>query len=154
MSIEEVRVAITRLPHGAGLPLPAYATALSAGMDLLAAIDAPLVLAPMQRRGIPTGIAIALPPGFEAQVRARSGLSLRHGIAMANGVGTIDADYRGEVIVPVVNLSDAAFTIERGMRFAQMIIARHARASWAEVDALDATERGAGGFGSTGVGTR
>jgi dUTP pyrophosphatase len=152
MSVEPVIVAITRLPHGQGLPLPAYATEHSAGMDLLAAIEAPLTLAPLARAGIPTGIAIALPPGFEAQVRARSGLSLRHGITMANGVGTIDADYRGEVIVPVVNLSDAPFTIERGMRFAQMIIARHARATWHEAAALDATARGAGGFGSTGTG--
>jgi dUTP pyrophosphatase len=146
-----IRIAITRLPHGAGLALPAYATALSAGMDLLAAVEAPVVLAPMQRRGIPTGITIALPPGYEAQVRARSGLSLRHGIAMANGIGTIDADYRGEIIVPVINLSDTAFTIERGMRFAQMIIAAHARAEWEEVAALDATDRGTGGFGSTGT---
>jgi dUTP pyrophosphatase len=146
-----IRIAIARLAHGAGLPLPAYATALSAGMDLLAAIDAPITLAPMQRRGIPTGIAIALPPGYEAQVRARSGLSLRNGITMANGVGTIDADYRGEVIVPVINLSDTPFTIERGLRFAQMIIAAHARAEWNEVAALDTTDRGAGGFGSTGT---
>lgn len=153
MSAEEVRVAITRLPHGADLPLPAYATELSAGVDLLAAVAAPVVLAPLARAGIPTGIAIALPAGFEAQVRARSGLSLRHGITMANGVGTIDADYRGELIVPVVNLSDAPFTIERGMRFAQMVIARHARATWHEVEALDATARGAGGFGSTGIAT-
>jgi dUTP pyrophosphatase len=153
MSAEPVSVAITRLPHGLDLPLPAYATEHSAGMDLLAAISAPLTLAPLSRAGIPTGIAIALPPGFEAQVRARSGLSLRHGITMANGVGTIDADYRGEVIVPVVNLSDSPFTIERGMRFAQMIIARHAGATWQEVPSLDATARGAGGFGSTGVGT-
>jgi len=153
MSGEPVTVAITRLPHGAHLLLPAYATEHSAGMDLLAAIAAPITLAPLSRAGIPTGIAIALPPGFEAQVRARSGLSLRHGITMANGVGTIDADYRGEVIVPVVNLSDTPFTIERGMRFAQMIIARHARATWQEVATLDATARGQGGFGSTGVGT-
>lgn len=153
MSGEPVSVAITRLPHGLDLLLPAYATEHSAGMDLLAAIAAPLTLAPLSRAGIPTGIAIALPPGFEAQVRARSGLSLRHGITMANGVGTIDADYRGEVIVPVVNLSDSPFTIERGMRFAQMIIARHVRATWQEVASLDATARGVGGFGSTGVGT-
>lgn len=151
MTAEPVVVAITRLPHGHDLPLPAYATELSAGLDLLAAIAAPLRLAPLARAGIPTGIAIALPPGFEAQVRARSGLALRHGITMANGVGTIDADYRGEVIVPVVNLSDQPFTIERGMRFAQMILARHARASWREVATLDATARGAGGFGSTGI---
>jgi dUTP pyrophosphatase len=151
MTAEAVTVAITRLPHGRELALPAYATEHSAGLDLVAAIDTSITLAPLARAGIPTGIAIALPPGFEAQVRARSGLSLRHGISMANGVGTIDADYRGEVIVPVVNLSDVPFTIERGMRFAQMIIARHARATWHEVAALDATARGAGGFGSTGV---
>lgn len=152
MSAEAVRIAIRRLPHAAGLPLPAYATLLSAGVDLVAAVDAPIVLAPLARKGIPTGLAIALPPGFEAQVRARSGLSLRNGITMANGVGTIDADYRGEIIVPVVNLSDAPFTIERGMRFAQMVIARHARADWHEVETLDETARGAGGFGSTGTG--
>ncbi|MCC7283223.1 MAG: dUTP diphosphatase [Acetobacteraceae bacterium] len=153
MNGEPVSVAISRLPHGAGLPLPRYATEQSAGLDLLAAIEAPLVLAPLGRAGIPTGIAIALPDGFEAQLRARSGLSLRHGIALANGVGTIDADYRGEVVVPVVNLSDTPFTIERGMRIAQLVVARHARATWREVATLEETSRGSGGFGSTGVGS-
>lgn len=151
MSAEPVRIAIRRLPHAVGLALPGYATALSAGLDLVAALDRPVLLAPLARAGIPTGIAIALPAGFEAQLRARSGLSLRHGIALANGVGTIDADYRGEIIVPVVNLSDSAFSVERGMRIAQLVIARHARAAWDVVEALEATARGTGGFGSTGV---
>lgn len=153
MSAEAVRIAVRRLAHGSDLALPAYASELSAGLDLLAAVERPVLLAPRARAGIPTGIAIALPAGFEAQLRARSGLALRHGIALANGVGTIDADYRGEVIVPVVNLSDTAFSIERGMRIAQLVIARHARAEWLEVESLDSTARGAGGFGSTGIGT-
>ncbi len=146
-----VRVAVTRLPHGADLPLPSYATAHAAGMDLLAAVTAPVTLLPGARALIPTGIAIALPPGYEAQVRARSGLALRHGICMANGVGTIDADYRGEVGVILLNAGEAPFTIERGMRIAQMVIARHEVASWDERETLDDTARGSGGFGSTGA---
>jgi len=147
----EISISIRRLPHGADLALPAYATALSAGMDLLAAVAGPVLLAPGARALIPTGIAIALPPGFEAQVRPRSGLALKNGVTVLNSPGTIDADYRGEVGVILSNQSDLAFTIERGMRIAQMVIARHERAAWVEVDNLDETARGAGGFGSTGT---
>ncbi|WP_144185535.1 dUTP diphosphatase [Elioraea rosea] len=146
-----IRIAITRLPHGADLALPSYATEHAAGMDLLAAVPAPVTLAPGRRALIPTGIAIALPPGYEAQVRARSGLALRHGVTVANGVGTIDADYRGEVGVILVNLGEEAFTVERGARIAQMVIARHETADWEEVAALPESGRGAGGFGSTGA---
>jgi dUTP pyrophosphatase len=154
VTAEPVQVAVLRLPHADGLALPAYATEDAAGMDLVAAVAAPVTLAPLARAGIPTGLAIALPKGFEAQVRARSGLALRHGIAMANGVGTIDADYRGEIIVPVVNLSDTPFTIERGLRFAQLVVARHARVLWDARTSLPASGRGEGGFGSTGTGSR
>ncbi len=146
-----VRVAIMRLSHGADLALPSYATAHAAGMDLLAAVTAPVTLLPGARALIPTGLAIALPPGYEAQVRARSGLALKHGICMANGVGTIDADYRGEVGVILLNAGEAPFTVERGMRIAQMVIARHEVAVWDERETLDDTARGAGGFGSTGA---
>ncbi len=145
-----MRVTLTRLPHGADLPLPAYATEHAAGMDLLAAVASPVTLAPGGRALIPTGIAIALPPGFEAQVRARSGLALRHGIAVLNAPGTIDADYRGEVGVILANLGEAPFVVERGMRIAQMVVARHEAVSWDEVAALPGTARGTGGFGSTG----
>ena len=132
-------------------PLPQYATALSAGVDLRANIDAPIVLQPMQRVLVPTGLFLALPEGYEAQVRPRSGLALKKGITVLNTPGTIDADYRGEIGVILVNLSDAPFEITDGERIAQMVIARHERAEWAEVDTLDVTERGAGGFGHTGV---
>ncbi|MBR6321162.1 MAG: dUTP diphosphatase [Prevotella sp.] len=132
-------------------PLPAYATALSAGMDLRANIDAPVVLNPMERRLIPTGLYIALPPGYEAQVRPRSGLALKKGITVLNAPGTIDADYRGEVGVLLINLSDQAFTVNDGERIAQMVIARHETAAFIEVEALDETERGEGGYGHTGV---
>lgn len=151
--MSEISISIRRLPHGADLALPSYATALSAGMDLLAAVAAPVVLAPGTRALVPTGIAIALPAGFEAQVRPRSGLALKNGITVLNSPGTIDADYRGEVGVILNNTSDLPFTIERGMRIAQMVIARHERAVWTEVESLDETERGAGGFGSTGIKT-
>lgn len=151
--MSEISISIRRLPHGADLALPSYATALSAGMDLLAAVAAPIVLAPGTRALVPTGIAIALPAGFEAQVRPRSGLALKNGITVLNSPGTIDADYRGEVGVILSNTSDQPFTIERGMRIAQMVIARHERAVWTEVESLDETERGAGGFGSTGIKT-
>jgi dUTP pyrophosphatase len=147
-----MRVAVTRLPHGADLPLPSYATDHAAGMDLLAAVSAPVTLAPGARGLIPTGIAIALPPGLEAQVRARSGLALRHGIAVLNAPGTIDADYRGEVGVILINHGEAPFVIERGMRIAQLVIARHETAQWNEVTTLPETARGTGGFGSTGTG--
>ena len=147
----DIEIAIRRLPHGADLALPAYATALSAGLDLLAAVTEPVILAPGQRRLIPTGIAIALPAGFEAQIRPRSGLALKNGISLVNSPGTIDADYRGEIGVIVINHSDQPFTVERGTRIAQMVIARHERATWVEVDNLDETARGSGGFGSTGT---
>lgn len=149
--MSEVHIAIRRLPHGADLALPAYATALSAGMDLLAAVSAPLVLAPGARTLVPTGIAISLPAGYEAQVRPRSGLALKSGITVLNSPGTVDADYRGEVGVILANTSDQPFTIERGLRIAQMVIARHERAVWNEVADLDETARGTGGFGSTGT---
>lgn len=132
-------------------PLPQYATALSAGVDLRANIDAPIVLQPLQRVLVPTGLFMALPEGYEAQVRPRSGLALKKGITVLNTPGTIDADYRGEIGVILVNLSDAPFEITDGERIAQMVIARHERAEWAEVGTLDVTERGAGGFGHTGV---
>ena len=132
-------------------PLPAYATEQSAGMDLRANISEPVVLRPMERRLIPTGLYIALPAGYEAQVRPRSGLALKHGITVLNAPGTIDADYRGELGVLLVNLSNEAFTINDGERIAQMVIARHEQATFVEVDELDDTERGAGGYGHTGV---
>ena len=132
-------------------PLPAYATEQSTGMDLRANIDEPLVLQPMERRLIPTGLYIALPPGFEAQVRPRSGLALKHGITVLNAPGTIDADYRGEVGVLLINLSKEPFTINDGERIAQMVIARHEQVELELTDELDETERGAGGYGHTGV---
>ena len=139
------------LPHGAGLPLPAYTTEGSAGMDLRAAVETPHELQPGQRALIPTGIKLAIPPGFEGQVRMRSGLALNHGLALPNAPGTIDSDYRGEVKVLVVNLGDQPFTIERGARIAQLIIAPVQRVIVKPVDAVDATQRGAGGFGHTGT---
>ncbi|MCP4807507.1 MAG: dUTP diphosphatase [Proteobacteria bacterium] len=140
-----------RLPHGLGLALPAYQTAGSAGMDLRAAVVEPLTLAPGDRTAVPTGLRIAIEAGFEGQVRARSGLAFRHGIAVTNGPGTIDSDYRGELKVLLVNLGREPFTIERGERVAQLVIAPVVQADVVEVQDLDATERGAGGFGSTGV---
>ena len=147
-----VTIAIRRLPHNADLPLPAYETALSAGMDLRAAMPegAPLTLRPGARALVPTGLAIALPAGYEAQVRPRSGLALKHGVTCLNTPGTVDADYRGELQVLMVNLGDAPFVIARGERIAQMIIAPVTQARWVEVETLDDTARGAGGFGSTG----
>ncbi len=146
-----VAVRITRLPHAADLPLPSYETAGAAGLDLRAAVDAPVSLEPGERAAIPTGIAIALPEGYEAQVRARSGLARRHGIAMVNAPGTVDSDYRGELQVLLINLGREAFTVGRGDRVAQLVVAPVARIAWEEVEALDATGRGAGGFGSTGL---
>lgn len=131
-------------------PAPTYATEMSAGMDLKANIQEPVTLAPLKRAMIPTGLSIALPAGFEAQVRPRSGLAAKHGITVLNTPGTIDADYRGEIKVILVNLSDEAFTINPGERIAQMVIARHEHVEWEEVEALDETSRGKGGFGSTG----
>ena len=149
--MKDIRVAIKALPHASGLDLPAYATAHAAGMDLCAAVANDVVLAPGSRALIPTGLAIALPEGYEAQVRPRSGLALKHGITVLNSPGTIDADYRGEVQVILANLGIEPFTITRGMRIAQMVVASYARAEWDEVSELPESERGAGGFGSTGV---
>ncbi len=143
-----MNIQITRVHRDA--LLPQYRTAGAAGADVHACLDEPVTLQPMERRLIPTGLAVAIPRGYEAQIRARSGLSIKHGITMVNGVGTIDADYRGEFGVLVINLGQEAFTIEHGMRIAQMVIARHERAEWIEVDKLDETERGEGGYGSTG----
>ena len=143
---------LQRLPHSEGLALPAYETTGSAGMDLRAAVaeDAPMTLAPGARALVPTGLKIALEPGYEAQVRPRSGLALKHGITCLNSPGTIDSDYRGEVGVILANLGQEPFVIRRGERIAQMVIARHEQATVAEVETLDDTARGAGGFGSTG----
>jgi dUTP pyrophosphatase len=149
-----IDVEVKRLPHGADLPLPQYATADSAGLDLLAAVDADLVIQPGMRALVPTGLAIALPPGYEAQVRPRSGLALRNGITLLNSPGTVDADYRGEVGVILINLGQESFVVTRGMRIAQMVVAPVTRLAWREVADLPASERGAGGFGSTGTGPR
>ena len=146
-----VAVEITRLPHGRDLALPDYATSHSAGMDLLAAVDETRTLEPGERCIIPTGIAIALPEGYEAQIRPRSGLAIKNGITGLNSPGTIDADYRGEIGVILVNHGSEPFQIERGMRIAQMVIAAYATAQWHEVDSLEETKRGTGGFGSTGT---
>lgn len=148
--MNKVRVEIMREAHNRKLPLPQYETEYSAGMDLRAAIDGPLEIAPGARALVPTGLRIALPPGTEAQVRPRSGLALRHGISMVNTPGTIDADYRGELRVILINLGDEPFRIERGDRIAQLVVAPVLRAEWVEVDDLDETARGEGGFGHTG----
>ena len=148
---QNVNVAITTLKHGADLALPAYATEQSAGMDLLAAVTEDMVLAPGQRQLVPTGIAIALPDGFEAQIRPRSGLAFKNGLSVLNSPGTIDADYRGEVKVLLINHGQEAFSITRGMRIAQMVVAPVSRVTWNAVESLDDSARGAGGFGSTGV---
>jgi dUTP pyrophosphatase len=149
----DVKLHIQRLPNGGGLPLPSYQTADAAGLDLAAAVpgEAPMTLAPGARALVPCGIAIALPPGFEGQVRPRSGLAVRHGVTVLNTPGTIDADYRGEVMVLLVNLGTEPFAVTRGMRIAQLVVAPVARAMVVETAALDATARGAGGFGSTGT---
>jgi dUTP pyrophosphatase len=144
-------VAVQRLPHGADLPLPAYATAQSAGLDLMAAVANDVTLQPGARQLIPTGLAIALPAGFEAQVRPRSGLALKHGITVLNSPGTIDADYRGEVQVLLINHGQAPFVIKRGDRIAQMVVAPVTQIVWNVVQELDQTERGSGGYGSTGI---
>lgn len=152
--MKEVPVTVRRLPHGAGLPLPTPATAASAGADLLAAVTEPVTLKPGGRVLVPTGIAIALPQGYEAQVRPRSGLAAEHGVTLLNSPGTIDADYRGEIGVLLINHGDVPFRITRGMRIAQLVIAPVGRARWREADALEETARGPGGFGSTGTGGR
>lgn len=147
----QVEIAVTRLPHNANLPLPAYETAQSAGMDLAAAIEEPITLAPGSRVMVPTGLAIALPDGYEAQVRPRSGLAARNGVTVLNTPGTIDADYRGEVKVILINLGDETFEIERGMRIAQMVVSPVTQAAFSEAAELPETARGTGGFGSTGA---
>lgn len=151
MSTGEVDVPIMRLPHAEDLPLPAYATAHSAGVDILAAVDAPLELAPGRRALVGTGIALALPEGYEAQVRPRSGLALKSGVSVLNAPGTIDADYRGEVGVILINLGEETFTVRRGDRIAQLVVAPYTRAHWRPTAELDESSRGSGGFGSTGI---
>ncbi|MGE3800907.1 MAG: dUTP diphosphatase [Candidatus Kapaibacterium sp.] len=146
-----MNVQIIRIREGFDdLPLPSYATEGAAGMDLRAAVDQPITLAPGERASVPTGIAIALPRGFECQVRPRSGLAMKHGISMVNNPGTVDEDYRGEIGVLLVNHGEAPFTIERGERIAQIVIARYERITWENVDELPESNRGSGGFGSTG----
>ncbi len=146
-----VPVQVTTLPHFQGLSLPAYATAGAAGLDLQAAIAEPVTVAPFGRALVPTGLCIAIPAGFEAQVRPRSGLALKQGLTVANAPGTIDSDYRGEVGVILLNTSDKPVLVERGMRIAQLVLAKVEQLQWQAVAALDQTARGAGGFGSTGV---
>ena len=150
--MSDVAVAVTRLPGNDDIELPRYETAESAGLDLGAAVAATVVLAPGGRATIPTGLAIALPAGYEAQIRPRSGLAARSGVTVLNAPGTVDADYRGEVKVVLANLGDEPFAVERGMRIAQMVVAPVARIAWDEVGALPDSARGEGGFGSTGTG--
>lgn len=147
-----VKIDVRQLPHGQGLPLPSYQSAHAAGLDLLAAVteDFPLILAPGQRALVPTGISVALPAGYEAQVRPRSGLASKHGVTVLNAPGTVDADYRGEISVLLINHGDAPFAIRRGERIAQMVIASVLRAELVATPTLSSTERGSGGFGSTG----
>lgn len=147
----KIEVAVRRLANGDGLPLPAYATPHAAGMDLLAAVETETTLAPGRAAVIPTGLALALPEGFEAQVRPRSGLAARHAVTVLNTPGTVDADYRGEVGVILINLGAEPFVVSRGMRIAQLVVAPVARVSWQETEALGETARGDGGFGSTGL---
>ena len=147
-----MRIAIQRLVHAQDLPLPAYGTAGAAGLDLFAAVDKAVVLAPGGFAGIPTGIAIALPDGFEAQLRPRSGLALRHGVTVLNAPGTIDSDYRGEVTAILINHGAEPFAVARGMKIAQLVVAAHAHVEWSETTNLQDTVRGTGGFGSTGLG--
>jgi dUTP pyrophosphatase len=147
-----VTISVTRLPHAEGLALPGYASEGAAGMDLLAAVSAPLVIPPGGRALVPTGLRIALPAGYELQIRPRSGLALKNGIMLPNSPGTIDEDYRGELGVIVLNGGSDAFTVERGMRIAQAVVAPVVRAVWQEVAVLPDTSRGVGGFGSTGTG--
>jgi dUTP pyrophosphatase len=146
----EIKISLQPLPHAIGLNLPSYATKQSAGMDLCAAIEEAIELGPGERMLIPTGLSIAMPAGFEAQIRPRSGFAMKHGVTVLNTPGTVDADYRGEIKVLLINLGQEGFTIERGMRIAQMVIARHETVSWDVVETLEESERGAKGFGSTG----
>lgn len=148
---QQVDIELKALPHAVGLQLPSYATALSAGMDLTAALEEDIEMAPGERATIPTGLSIALPAGYEAQVRPRSGMAIKSGITVINSPGTIDADYRGEIKVGLVNLSQEEFVIKRGMRIAQMVVAKHEIVKWKQVEELGDTARGAGGFGSTGT---
>jgi dUTP pyrophosphatase len=150
----QIRLAVMRLPHGADLPLPAYQSEGAAGLDLLAAVaaDKPVIIAPSHRALIPTGLAIALPAGTEGQVRPRSGLAARHGVTVLNSPGTIDTDYRGEIQVILVNLGQEPFTVTRGMRIAQLIVAHVLQVTICEITNLDETTRGVAGFGSTGLG--
>ncbi|HET7679864.1 MAG TPA: dUTP diphosphatase [Xanthobacteraceae bacterium] len=150
--MNEIEVKVIRLPHGADLPLPEYHSAQAAGLDLLAAVTADIVIQPGQRALVPTGIAIALPPGSEAQVRPRSGLAARHGITVLNTPGTVDADYRGEIQVILINLGEAPYAVRRGARIAQLVIAPVLRANLSESQELAGSKRGSGGFGSTGTG--
>lgn len=152
--MSNVSINLKVLPHGQDLELPKYATSMSAGADLMAAISDEITLKPGERKLVPTGIALGLPANYEAQIRPRSGLALKNGITVLNTPGTIDADYRGEICVILVNLSQENFTITRGMRIAQMIIAPVTQGSWNIVSDLDETARGAGGFGSTGTGSK
>lgn len=146
-----IRIPVFRNPSATDLPLPSYATEESAGMDLYAAIPSAMTIPPGGREKVSAGISIALPSGFEAQIRSRSGLAWKEGVVVLNSPGTIDADYRGEIFVVLHNTGDKVFLLKRGMRIAQMVIAPVIRAKWSEIDALGATRRGAGGFGSTGV---
>jgi dUTP pyrophosphatase len=148
--VNPVRVALMMLPHASGLPVPAYATASSAGVDLAAAVASAIALAPGERRAVPTGIALALPEGYEGQIRPRSGLALTHGITILNSPGTIDADYRGEIQIILANLGTETVVLARGQRIAQLVVAPVSRVAFDEVAALPASGRGAGGFGSTG----
>ena len=149
--IDTIPVRVTRLPHAEGLSLPTYGSEQAAGCDLLAAVTEDVVLAPGGRAIVPTGLKIALPPGYEAQVRPRSGLAAKNGVTVLNSPGTVDSDYRGEVGVILINHGDRDFTVERGMRIAQMVVAPVLHVAWHETDDLDDTARGAGGFGSTGT---
>lgn len=148
--MQPLTVRLVRFPRGEGLELPRYETAQAAGCDLRAAVHEDLVLAPGARALVPTGLGIALPPGHEAQVRPRSGLAVKHGLTVLNAPGTIDADYRGEIQVPLINLGQEPFVVRRGERIAQLVVAPVEQVTWHEVEALDDTERGAAGFGSTG----
>ena len=149
--MSEVKVKLSPLAHAVGLQLPTYATEQSAGMDLSAALEEAIELAPGDRALVPTGLTIALPPGYEAQIRPRSGLAIKNGITVLNSPGTIDADYRGEIKVILINHGQEAFTIERGMRIAQMVVEKYETVGWEVVKELDESDRGKGGFGSTGT---
>ncbi len=148
---DKIKISLTPMEHAIGLKFPTYATEQSAGMDLTAALEEAIEIGPGERMLIPTGLSIALPEGYEAQIRPRSGLALKHGVTVLNSPGTVDADYRGEIGVILANLGQEAFTVERGMRIAQMVIAQHAKVEWEVAEELDQTDRGEGGFGSTGT---